>query len=204
MDNPPDFIHLFFRQFWRILKMDYPSLVWKRPLLSFWCVFYRAHLNVDMYAFLFWSTFKSVFIAQRISMDGRPKRIKMYTFSNENALVRIRPRSTAYEQVWSYLLFFLHFDDVDNTSPEKQQKLLTEKCFFLFQGHSFRNIHGRVWPHFSSVSWSCVSRARYLLSYVSIQEGMSRELNISSAVDSYLSPLKIEIVVFYWSIQGRK
>ena len=38
MDNPPEFIHLFFRQFWRILKMDYPSetdnpsLVWKRPL----------------------------------------------------------------------------------------------------------------------------------------------------------------------------
>ena len=38
MDNPPDSIHLFFRQFWRILKMDYPSetdhpsLVWKRPL----------------------------------------------------------------------------------------------------------------------------------------------------------------------------
>ena len=34
MDNPPDFIHLFFRQFWRILKMDYP-LVWKQPLLYF-------------------------------------------------------------------------------------------------------------------------------------------------------------------------
>ena len=33
---------------------------------------------------------------------------------------------------------------------------------------------------------------------------MSWELNILSAVDSYLSPLKIEIVVFYWSIQGRK
>ena len=38
MDNPPEFIHLFFRQFWRILKMDYPSetdnpsLVWKRQL----------------------------------------------------------------------------------------------------------------------------------------------------------------------------
>ena len=37
MDNPPDFIHLFFRQFWQILKVDYPSeagkssLVWKRP-----------------------------------------------------------------------------------------------------------------------------------------------------------------------------
>ena len=25
MDNPSDFTHLFFRQFWRILKMDYPS-----------------------------------------------------------------------------------------------------------------------------------------------------------------------------------
>ena len=22
MDNPPDFIHLFFRQFWRILEVD--------------------------------------------------------------------------------------------------------------------------------------------------------------------------------------
>ena len=39
MHYPSDFIHLFFRQFWRILKMDYPtqtdnpSLVWKRPLL---------------------------------------------------------------------------------------------------------------------------------------------------------------------------
>ena len=87
-----------------------------------------------MYAFLFWSSFKSVFIAQRISVDGRPKRIKMYAFSNENALVRIRPRSAAYEQVWSYLLFFLYFDDVDNTSPEKQQKLLTEKGFFFIPG----------------------------------------------------------------------
>ena len=34
MNNPPDFIHLFIGQFWRILKMDYPaetdnpSLVW--------------------------------------------------------------------------------------------------------------------------------------------------------------------------------
>ena len=25
MDNPPDFIHLFFHQFWRILKISYPS-----------------------------------------------------------------------------------------------------------------------------------------------------------------------------------
>ena len=25
MNNPPDFIYLFFCQFWRILKMDYPS-----------------------------------------------------------------------------------------------------------------------------------------------------------------------------------
>ena len=32
MNNPPDFIHLFIRQFWRILKMDYLSLVWKGPL----------------------------------------------------------------------------------------------------------------------------------------------------------------------------
>ena len=41
MDNPPDFVDLFFRQFWRILKIDYPSqtdnlfLVWKRPLVRF-------------------------------------------------------------------------------------------------------------------------------------------------------------------------
>ena len=27
MDNPPDSINLFFLQFWRILKMDYPSQV---------------------------------------------------------------------------------------------------------------------------------------------------------------------------------
>ena len=27
MDNPPDFIHRFPRQFWRILKMDYPSQI---------------------------------------------------------------------------------------------------------------------------------------------------------------------------------
>ena len=35
MDNPLDFIHLFSRQFWRILETDYPSLVWKRPLSFF-------------------------------------------------------------------------------------------------------------------------------------------------------------------------
>ena len=34
IDNPPDFIHLFFYQFIRTLKMDYPSLVWKRPIKS--------------------------------------------------------------------------------------------------------------------------------------------------------------------------
>ena len=33
MDNPPDFIHLFSRQVWQILNLDYPSVVWKRPLL---------------------------------------------------------------------------------------------------------------------------------------------------------------------------
>ena len=30
---------------------------------------------------------------QRISVDRRPKRIEMYAFSNENALVRTGPRS---------------------------------------------------------------------------------------------------------------
>ena len=35
MDNPPDLVHLFFRQFWRILKMDYPSLVWKGSVIYF-------------------------------------------------------------------------------------------------------------------------------------------------------------------------
>ena len=34
MDNPLDFIHLLFLEFWRILKMDYPSSVWKRPLVT--------------------------------------------------------------------------------------------------------------------------------------------------------------------------
>ena len=39
MGNPPDFIHRFFRQVWRILKMDCPSQtenpsrVWKWPLI---------------------------------------------------------------------------------------------------------------------------------------------------------------------------
>ena len=28
MDNPPDFIHLFSRQVWQILNVDYPSVVW--------------------------------------------------------------------------------------------------------------------------------------------------------------------------------
>ena len=31
MKNPPDLSHLVISQFWRILKMDYPSPVWKRP-----------------------------------------------------------------------------------------------------------------------------------------------------------------------------
>ena len=31
MNNPPDLSHLVISQFWRILKMDYPSPVWKRP-----------------------------------------------------------------------------------------------------------------------------------------------------------------------------
>ena len=35
MDNPPDLVHLFFRQFRRILKMDYPSLVWKGSVIYF-------------------------------------------------------------------------------------------------------------------------------------------------------------------------
>ena len=47
-----------------------------------------------MYAFSFRSAFKSVFKsivfyenAQRISVDGRPKRMEMCAFSNENAIV---------------------------------------------------------------------------------------------------------------------
>ena len=32
MNIPPDFIHLFIHQFWRILKMDYLSLVRKRAI----------------------------------------------------------------------------------------------------------------------------------------------------------------------------
>ena len=37
MNSPPGFIHLFIRQFWRILTMDYmyPSLEWKRPVRNF-------------------------------------------------------------------------------------------------------------------------------------------------------------------------
>ena len=31
MNNPPDLSHLVISQFWRILKMDYPSPVWKLP-----------------------------------------------------------------------------------------------------------------------------------------------------------------------------
>ena len=34
MNNPHDFVHLFIRQFWRILKMDYPSVVWKRSMIE--------------------------------------------------------------------------------------------------------------------------------------------------------------------------
>ena len=48
MDNPPDFIHLFFRQFWRILKMDYP-LVWKQPLLNF-----LANIPITLNEFVPW------------------------------------------------------------------------------------------------------------------------------------------------------
>ena len=50
MNNPPKFIHLFIRQFWRILKMDYmypsqtdnPSLEWKRPVR--YCSMIYGHL----------------------------------------------------------------------------------------------------------------------------------------------------------------
>ena len=36
--------------------------------------------------------------AQRISVDARPKRIEMYAFSNENALVSTGPRSRELEE----------------------------------------------------------------------------------------------------------
>ena len=53
--------------------------------------------------------------------------------------------------------FFLHFEEVDNTSPEKLQKLLTEKCSFGYSrdtaleismaefGHIFLQFHGHVY-----------------------------------------------------------
>ena len=71
---------------------------------SFWCVFDRPHWY-DMYAFSFWSNFKSVFKSMRfrwkpsahLSVDGTPERIEMYAFSNENALV------------WTGTLWFLQF-----------------------------------------------------------------------------------------------
>ena len=59
---------------------------------SFWCVFDLPDQH-KMYAFSFWSTFKRVFDenAQRFSVNGRPKRIEMYAFTNENALVWTGP-----------------------------------------------------------------------------------------------------------------
>ena len=36
--------------------------------------------------------------AQRISVDARPKRIEMYAFSNENALVSTGPQSRELEK----------------------------------------------------------------------------------------------------------
>ena len=70
-------------------------------------------------------------------MDGRPKRIKMYALSNENALVWIRPKSAAYDQ--------------------KLRKLLTGKWSFFYSrdtaleismaefGHIFLQFHGHVY-----------------------------------------------------------
>ena len=71
---------------------------------SFWYVFDRPHWY-DMYAFSFWSTFKSVFKSMRfrwkpsahLSVDGTPERIELYAVSNENALV------------WTGTLWFLQF-----------------------------------------------------------------------------------------------
>ena len=68
-----------------------------RSSFSFLCLFdlFRRLTIIRYVAHSFWSTFKRVFKsthfdenAQRISVDGRPKRIEMYaTFSNENSLV---------------------------------------------------------------------------------------------------------------------
>ena len=48
---------------------------------------------------------------QRISVDRRPKRIEMYAFSNENALVRTGPRSKTVISgtfpLWNALQFHL-------------------------------------------------------------------------------------------------
>ena len=71
---------------------------------SFWCAFDRPHWY-DMYAFSFWSTFKSVFKSMRfrwkpsahLSVNATPERIEMYAFSNENAMV------------WTGTLWFLQF-----------------------------------------------------------------------------------------------
>ena len=55
----------------------------------FICIHFQQRFQIDAFSVNTLSVF------ERISVDGRPKRIEMYAFSNENALVWTGPKRNA-------------------------------------------------------------------------------------------------------------
>ncbi len=59
-----------------------------RYVCVFICIHFQQRFQIDAFSV------NTLSVLERISVDGRTKRIEMYAFSNENALVWTGPTST--------------------------------------------------------------------------------------------------------------
>ena len=61
------------------------------------CIHFQQRFQIDA------SSVNTLSVFERISVDGRPKRIKMYAFSNENALVWTGPEAQLVNHLREFL-----------------------------------------------------------------------------------------------------
>ena len=78
-----------------------------RYVCVFICIHFQQRFQIDAFSVNTLSVF------ERISVDGRPKRIEMYAFSNENALVWTGPNSGYSALQYKVSLNIFH----SNTEP---------------------------------------------------------------------------------------
>ena len=69
-----------------------------RYVCVFICIHFQQRFQIDAFSVNTLSVF------ERISVDGRPKRIEMYAFSNENVLVWTGPQTHFESEITNFLV----------------------------------------------------------------------------------------------------